>query len=121
SALRSQGGQIQHSGSQSAQDYQAILPAYVQGGSNIYKVTARAYDRNGNSSNNVQLTITVLSNGQVVDQVGVTDFTADKTSAKADNADTITYTATVKKNGVAQANVPVSFNIVSGTATLGAN
>ncbi|HBN1784756.1 TPA: intimin type rho [Escherichia coli] len=121
SALRSQGGQIQHSGSQSAQDYQAILPAYVQGGSNIYKVTARAYDRNGNSSNNVQLTITVLSNGQVVDQVGVTDFTADKTSAKADNADTITYTATVKKNGVAQANVPVSFNIVSGTAVLSAN
>lgn len=54
-------------------------------------------------------------------KVGVTDFTADKTSAKADNADTITYTATVKKNGVAQANVPVSFNIVSGTATLGAN
>ncbi|ENB4890905.1 intimin type alpha [Escherichia albertii] len=121
SALRSQGGQIQHSGSQSAQDYQAILPAYVQGGSNIYKVTARAYDRNGNSSNNVQLTITVLSNGQVVDQVGVTDFTADKTSAKADNADTITYTATVKKNGVAQPNVPVTFSIVSGTATLGAN
>nr|BBO25253.1 intimin [Escherichia albertii]BBO25272.1 intimin [Escherichia albertii]BBO25275.1 intimin [Escherichia albertii]BBO25303.1 intimin [Escherichia albertii]BBO25308.1 intimin [Escherichia albertii] len=121
SALRSQGGQIQHSGSQSAQDYQAILPAYVQGGSNIYKVTARAYDRNGNSSNNVQLTITVLSNGQVVDQVGVTDFTADKTSAKADNADTITYTATVKKNGVAQANAPVTFSIVSGTATLGAN
>ncbi|MCZ9096797.1 intimin type beta [Escherichia albertii] len=121
SALRSQGGQIQHSGSQSAQDYQAILPAYVQGGSNIYKVTARAYDRNGNSSNNVQLTITVLPNGQVVDQVGVTDFTADKTSAKADNADTITYTATVKKNGVAQANVPVTFSIVSGTATLGAN
>lgn len=121
SALRSQGGQIQHSGSQSAQDYQAILPAYVQGGSNIYKVTARAYDRNGNSSNNVQLTITVLSNGQVVGQVGVTDFTADKTSAKADNADTITYTATVKKNGVAQPNVPVTFSIVSGTATLGAN
>ncbi|STI88390.1 intimin [Escherichia coli] len=57
----SQGGQIQHGGSQSAQDYQAILPAYVQGGSNIYKVTARAYDRNGNSSNNVQLTITVLT------------------------------------------------------------
>ncbi len=99
SALRSQGGQIQHSGSQSAQDYRAILPAYVQGGSNIYKVTARAYDRNGNSSNNVQLTITVLSNGQVVDRVGVTDFTADKTSAKADNADTITYTATVKRMG----------------------
>ncbi|MCZ9077373.1 intimin type alpha [Escherichia albertii] len=121
SALRSQGGQIQHSGSQSAQDYQAILPAYVQGGSNIYKVTARAYDRNGNSSNNVQLTITVLPNGQVVGQVGVTDFTADKTSAKADNVDTITYTATVKKNGVAQANVPVTFSIVSGTATLGAN
>ena len=121
SALRSQGGQIQHSGSQSAQDYQAILPAYVQGGSNIYKVTARAYDRNGNSSNNVQLTITVLPNGQVVDQVGVTDFTADKTSAKADNVDTITYTATVKKNGVAQANAPVTFSIVSGTATLGAN
>lgn len=121
SALRSQGGQIQHGGSQSAQDYQAILPAYVQGGSNIYKVTARAYDRNGNSSNNVQLTITVLPNGQVVDQVGVTDFTADKTSAKADNVDTITYTATVKKNGVAQANVPVTFSIVSGTATLGAN
>ncbi|MCZ8623022.1 intimin type alpha [Escherichia albertii] len=120
SALRSQGGQIQHSGSQSAQDYQAILPAYVQGGSNIYKVTARAYDRNGNSSNNVQLTITVLSNGQVVGQVGVTDFTADKTSAKADNADTITYTATVKKNGVAQANIPVSFDIVSGDATLSA-
>ncbi|EJZ9805489.1 intimin type gamma [Escherichia coli] len=121
SALRSQGGQIQHSGSQSAQDYQAILPAYVQGGSNIYKVTARAYDRNGNSSNNVQLTITVLSNGQVVDQVGVTDFTADKTSANADGTEAITYTATVKKNGVTQANVPVSFNIVSGTATLGAN
>lgn len=121
SSLRSQGGQIQHSGSQSAQDYQAILPAYVQGGSNVYKVTARAYDRNGNSSNNVQLTITVLSNGQVVDQVGVTDFTADKTSAKADNTDTITYTAMVKKNGVTQANVPVSFNIVSGIATLGAN
>ena len=121
SALRSQGGQIQHSGSQSAQDYQAILPAYVQGGSNVYKVTARAYDRNGNSSNNVQLTITVLSNGQVVDQVGVTDFTADKTSAKADGTEAITYTATVKKNGVAQANVPVSFNIVSGTAVLSAN
>ncbi len=121
SSLRSQGGQIQHSGSQSAQDYQAILPAYVQGGSNIYKVTARAYDRNGNSSNNVQLTITVLSNGQVVDQVGVTDFTADKTSAKADGTEAITYTATVKKNGVAQANVPVSFNIVSGTAVLSAN
>ena len=121
SALRSQGGQIQHSGSQSAQDYQAILPAYVQGGSNIYKVTARAYDRNGNSSNNVQLTITVLPNGQVVDQVGVTDFTADKTSAKADGIEAITYTATVKKNGVAQANVPVTFSIVSGTATLGAN
>ncbi|WP_414092192.1 intimin type alpha [Escherichia albertii] len=121
SALRSQGGQIQHSGSQSAQDYQAILPAYVQGGSNIYKVTARAYDRNGNSSNNVQLTITVLPNGQVVDQVGVTDFTADKTSAKADGIEVITYTATVKKNGVAQANVPVTFSIVSGTATLGAN
>ncbi|CTV27092.1 intimin [Escherichia coli 3-475-03_S3_C2] len=121
SALRSQGGQIQHGGSQSAQDYQAILPAYVQGGSNIYKVTARAYDRNGNSSNNVQLTITVLSNGQVVDQVGVTDFTADKTSAKADGIEAITYTATVKKNGVAQANVPVTFSIVSGTATLGAN
>ncbi|EOZ1918713.1 intimin type alpha [Escherichia albertii] len=121
SALRSQGGQIQHSGSQSAQDYQAILPAYVQGGSNIYKVTARAYDRNGNSSNNVQLTITVLPNGQVVDQVGVTDFTADKTSAKADGIEAITYTATVKKNGGAQANVPVTFSIVSGTATLGAN
>ncbi|WP_406865503.1 intimin type beta [Escherichia coli] len=121
SSLRSQGGQIQHSGSQSAQDYQAILPAYVQGGSNVYKVTARAYDRNGNSSNNVQLTITVLSNGQVVDQVGVTDFTADKTSAKADGTEAITYTATVKKNGVAQANVPVSFSIVSGAATLGAN
>ncbi|HBN1650862.1 TPA: intimin type beta [Escherichia coli] len=121
SSLRSQGGQIQHSGSQSAQDYQAILPAYVQGGSNVYKVTARAYDRNGNSSNNVQLTITVLSNGQVVDQVGVTDFTADKTSAKADGTEAITYTATVKKNGVAQANVPVSFNIVSGTAVLSAN
>ncbi|EPZ6579231.1 intimin type beta [Escherichia coli] len=121
SSLRSQGGQIQHSGSQSAQDYQAILPAYVQGGSNIYKVTARAYDRNGNSSNNVQLTITVLSNGQVVDQVGVTDFTADKTSAKADGTEAITYTATVKKNGVAQVNVPVSFNIVSGTAVLSAN
>ncbi|EIG4199247.1 intimin type beta [Escherichia coli] len=121
SALRSQGGQIQHDGSQSAQDYQAILPAYVQGGSNIYKVTARAYDRNGNSSNNVQLTITVLPNGQVVDQVGVTDFTADKTSAKADGIEAITYTATVKKNGVAQANVPVTFSIVSGTATLGAN
>ncbi|HEB1803262.1 TPA: intimin [Escherichia albertii] len=121
SALRSQGGQIQHSGSQSAQDYQAILPAYVQGGSNIYKVTARAYDRNGNSSNNVQLTITVLSNGQVVGQVGVTDFTADKTSAKADGTEAITYTATVKKNGVAQSNVPVTFSIVSGTATLGAN
>ncbi|EHU8578513.1 intimin type beta [Escherichia coli] len=120
SALRSQGGQIQHGGSQSAQDYQAILPAYVQGGSNIYKVTARAYDRNGNSSNNVQLTITVLPNGQV-DQVGVTDFTADKTSAKADGIEAITYTATVKKNGVAQANVPVTFSIVSGTATLGAN
>lgn len=120
SALRSQGGQIQHSGSQSAQDYQAILPAYVQGGSNIYKVTARAYDRNGNSSNNVQLTITVLSNGQVVGQVGVTDFTADKTSAKADGSEAITYTATVKKNGVAQANVPVSFDIVSGDATLSA-
>lgn len=120
SALRSQGGQIQHSGSQSAQDYQAILPAYVQGGSNIYKVTARAYDRNGNSSNNVQLTITVLSNGQVVGQVGVTDFTADKTSAKADGIEAITYTATVKKNGVAQANVPVSFDIVSGDATLSA-
>ncbi|EEV7453846.1 intimin type beta [Escherichia coli] len=117
SALRSQGGQIQHGGSQSAQDYQAILPAYVQGGSNIYKVTARAYDRNGNSSNNVQLTITVLPNGQV----GVTDFTADKTSAKADGIEAITYTATVKKNGVAQANVPVTFSIVSGTATLGAN
>ncbi|EOS6250589.1 Ig-like domain-containing protein, partial [Escherichia coli] len=99
----------------------AILPAYVQGGSNIYKVTARAYDRNGNSSNNVQLTITVLPNGQVVDQVGVTDFTADKTSAKADGIEAITYTATVKKNGVAQANVPVTFSIVSGTATLGAN
>ncbi|ELS5089754.1 intimin type beta [Escherichia coli] len=121
SALRSQGGQIQHGGSQSAQDYQAILPAYVQGGSNIYKVTARAYDRNGNSSNNVQLTITVLPNGQVVDQVGVTDFTADKTSAKADGIEAITYTATVIKNGVAQANVPVTFSIVSGTATLGAN
>ncbi|WP_089553474.1 intimin type beta [Escherichia coli] len=121
SALRSQGGQIQHGGSQSAQDYQAILPAYLQGGSNIYKVTARAYDRNGNSSNNVQLTITVLPNGQVVDQVGVTDFTADKTSAKADGIEAITYTATVKKNGVAQANVPVTFSIVSGTATLGAN
>ncbi|EJM1855481.1 intimin type beta [Escherichia coli] len=121
SALRSQGGQIQHGGSQSAQDYQAILPAYVQGGSNIYKVTARAYDRNGNSSNNVQLTITVLPNGQVVDQVGVTDFTADKTSAKADGIEAITYTAMVKKNGVAQANVPVTFSIVSGTATLGAN
>ncbi len=121
SALRSQDGQIQHGGSQSAQDYQAILPAYVQGGSNIYKVTARAYDRNGNSSNNVQLTITVLPNGQVVDQVGVTDFTADKTSAKADGIEAITYTATVKKNGVAQANVPVTFSIVSGTATLGAN
>ncbi|HDX3824815.1 TPA: intimin type beta [Escherichia coli] len=121
SALRSQGGQIQHGGSQSAQDYQAILPAYVQGGSNIYKVTARAYDRNGNSSNNVQLTITVLPNGQVVDQVGVTDVTADKTSAKADGIEAITYTATVKKNGVAQANVPVTFSIVSGTATLGAN
>lgn len=121
SALRSQGGQIQHGGSQSAQDYQAILPAYVQGGSNIYKVTARAYDRNGNSSNNVQLTITVLPNGQVVDQVGVTDFTADKTSAKADGIEAITYTATVKKNGVAQANVPVTFSIVSGTATLGTN
>ncbi|HFP9644120.1 TPA: intimin type beta, partial [Escherichia coli] len=121
SALRSQGGEIQHGGSQSAQDYQAILPAYVQGGSNIYKVTARAYDRNGNSSNNVQLTITVLPNGQVVDQVGVTDFTADKTSAKADGIEAITYTATVKKNGVAQANVPVTFSIVSGTATLGAN
>lgn len=121
SALRSQGGQIQHGGSQSAQDYQAILPAYVQGGSNIYKVTARAYDRNGNSSNNVQLTITVLPNGQVVDQVGVTDFTADKTSAKADGIEAITYTATVKKNGVAQANVPVTFSIVSGAATLGAN
>ncbi|EPS2204040.1 intimin type beta [Escherichia coli] len=121
SALRSQGGQIQHGGSQSAQDYQAILPAYVQGGSNIYKVTARAYDRNGNSSNNVQLTITVLPNGQVVDQVEVTDFTADKTSAKADGIEAITYTATVKKNGVAQANVPVTFSIVSGTATLGAN
>ncbi|HCQ3617194.1 TPA: intimin type beta [Escherichia coli] len=121
SALRSQGGQIQHGGSQSAQDYQAILPAYVQGGNNIYKVTARAYDRNGNSSNNVQLTITVLPNGQVVDQVGVTDFTADKTSAKADGIEAITYTATVKKNGVAQANVPVTFSIVSGTATLGAN
>ena len=121
SSLRSQGGQIQHSGSQSAQDYQAILPAYVQGGSNVYKVTARAYDRNGNSSNNVQLTITVLSNGQVVDQVGVTDFTADKTSAKADGTEAITYTATVKKNGVAQANVPVTFSIVSGTATLGAS
>ncbi|EFF2069001.1 intimin [Escherichia coli] len=121
SALRSQGGQIQHGGSQSAQDYQAILPAYVQGGSNIYKVTARAYDRNGNSSNNVQLTITVLPNGQVVEQVGVTDFTADKTSAKADGIEAITYTATVKKNGVAQANVPVTFSIVSGTATLGAN
>ncbi|EHY8964512.1 intimin type beta [Escherichia coli] len=121
SALRSQGGQIQHGGSQSAQDYQAILPAYVQGGSNIYKVTARAYDRNGNSSNNLQLTITVLPNGQVVDQVGVTDFTADKTSAKADGIEAITYTATVKKNGVAQANVPVTFSIVSGTATLGAN
>ena len=121
SALRSQGGQIQHGGSQSAQDYQAILPAYVQGGSNIYKVTARAYDRNGNSSNNVQLTITVLPNGQVVDQVGVTDFTGDKTSAKADGIEAITYTATVKKNGVAQANVPVTFSIVSGTATLGAN
>lgn len=121
SPLRSQGGQIQHGGSQSAQDYQAILPAYVQGGSNIYKVTARAYDRNGNSSNNVQLTITVLPNGQVVDQVGVTDFTADKTSAKADGIEAITYTATVKKNGVAQANVPVTFSIVSGTATLGAN
>ncbi|EFI5336785.1 intimin [Escherichia coli] len=121
SALHSQGGQIQHGGSQSAQDYQAILPAYVQGGSNIYKVTARAYDRNGNSSNNVQLTITVLPNGQVVDQVGVTDFTADKTSAKADGIEAITYTATVKKNGVAQANVPVTFSIVSGTATLGAN
>ncbi|WP_419772456.1 intimin type beta [Escherichia coli] len=121
SALRSQGGQIQHGGSQSAQDYQAILPAYVQGSSNIYKVTARAYDRNGNSSNNVQLTITVLPNGQVVDQVGVTDFTADKTSAKADGIEAITYTATVKKNGVAQANVPVTFSIVSGTATLGAN
>ncbi|EEW7663946.1 intimin type beta [Escherichia coli] len=121
SALRSQGGQIQHGGSQSAQDYQAILPVYVQGGSNIYKVTARAYDRNGNSSNNVQLTITVLPNGQVVDQVGVTDFTADKTSAKADGIEAITYTATVKKNGVAQANVPVTFSIVSGTATLGAN
>ena len=121
SALRSQGGQIQHGGSQSAQDYQAILPAYMQGGSNIYKVTARAYDRNGNSSNNVQLTITVLPNGQVVDQVGVTDFTADKTSAKADGIEAITYTATVKKNGVAQANVPVTFSIVSGTATLGAN
>lgn len=120
SSLRSQGGQIQHSGSQSAQDYQAILPAYVQGGSNVYKVTARAYDRNGNSSNNVQLTITVLSNGQVVDQVGVTDFTADKTSAKADGTEAITYTATVKKNGVAQANVPVSFDIVSGDATLSA-
>ncbi|WP_052905582.1 intimin type epsilon [Escherichia coli] len=120
SALRSQGGQIQHSGSQSVQDYQAILPAYVQGGSNIYKVTARAYDRNGNSSNNVQLTITVLSNGQVVGQVGVTDFTADKTSAKADGTEAITYTATVKKNGVAQANVPVSFDIVSGDATLSA-
>lgn len=120
SALRSQGGQIQHSGSQSAQDYQAILPAYVQGGSNIYKVTARAYDRNGNSSNNVQLTITVLSNGQVVDQVGVTDFTADKTSAKADGIEAITYTAIVKKNGVIQANVPVSFDIVSGDATLSA-
>ncbi|MCZ8580369.1 intimin [Escherichia albertii] len=119
SALRSQGGQIQHSGSQSAQDYQAILPAYVQGGSNIYKVTARAYDRNGNSSNNVQLTITVLSNGQVVGQVGVTDFTADKTSAKADGTEAITYTATVKKNGVAQANVPVSFDIVSGVGKLG--
>ena len=85
------------------------------------KVTARAYDRNGNSSNNVLLTITVLSNGQVVDQVGVTDFTADKTSAKADGTEAITYTATVKKNGVAQANVPVSFNIVSGTAVLSAN
>ncbi|HBN1934003.1 TPA: intimin [Escherichia coli] len=120
SALRSQGGQIQHSGSQSAQDYQAILPAYVQGGSNVYKVTARAYDRNGNSSNNVQLTITVLSNGQVVGQVGVTDFTADKTSAKADGTEAITYTATVKKNGVAQVNVPVSFDIVSGDATLSA-
>ena len=84
-------------------------------------MTARAYDRNGNSSNNVLLTITVLSNGQVVDQVGVTDFTADKTSAKADGTEAITYTATVKKNGVAQANVPVSFNIVSGTAVLSAN
>nr|AAD02815.1 intimin [Escherichia coli] len=121
SALRSQGGQIQLGGSKSAQDYQAILPAYVQGGTNIYKVTARAYDANGNSSNNVQLTITVLPNGQVVDQVGVTDFTADKTSAKADGIEAITYTATVKKNGVAQANVPVTFSIVSGTATLGAN
>nr|Q07591.1 RecName: Full=Intimin; AltName: Full=Attaching and effacing protein; Short=Eae protein [Citrobacter freundii]AAA23097.1 shares homology with the enteropathogenic E. coli (EPEC) eae (E. coli attaching and effacing) gene; putative [Citrobacter freundii] len=120
STLRTQGGQIQHSERKAHNDYQAILPAYVQGGSNVYKVTRRAYDRNGNSSNNVQLTITVLSNGQVVDKVGITNFTADKTSAKADNSDTITYTATVKKNGVAQANVPVSFNIVSGTATLSA-
>ncbi|MHB1976319.1 Ig-like domain-containing protein, partial [Escherichia coli] len=91
-----------------------------QGGSNIYKVTARAYDRNGTSSNNVQLTINVLPNGQVVDQGGVTDFTADKTSDKADGIEAITYTATVKKNGGAQANVPVTFSIVSGTATLGA-
>ncbi|MBF5855118.1 hypothetical protein HQI88_02495, partial [Escherichia coli] len=43
------------------------------------------------------------------------------TSAKADGIEAITYTATVKKNGVAQANVPVTFSIVSGTATLGAN
>ncbi|TJN33168.1 Ig-like domain-containing protein, partial [Escherichia coli] len=70
---------------------------------------------------NGQLTITVLLNGQLVEQVGGTDFTADKTSAKADGTEAITYTATVKKNGVAQVNVPVSFNIVSGTAVLSAN
>lgn len=117
SALRKNGGEIRHGSSQGPSDYQVLMPAYDPAGNNVYPVTARAYDSNGNSSNNAPLTVTVIP-GSIVEKTEVTDFTHDKNSATANNTDIITFTAKVTKGGVVQGGTPVSFSIVSGTATL---
>ncbi|MBM1031514.1 hypothetical protein JQN42_24665, partial [Escherichia coli] len=80
--------------------------------SNVYREMARAFDRTGNSSNNTQHTINGPYDGQQVYQTEAKALTVDKTWAKAVVTDAISYTATVKKNGVVQANFPGSFKIV---------
>ncbi|ECF6094544.1 LysM peptidoglycan-binding domain-containing protein [Salmonella enterica subsp. salamae] len=117
SALKKNGGEIRHGSGKGLSDYQVLMPAYNPSGNNVYQVMARAYDSNGNSSNNAPLTVTVTP-GSIVEKTEVTDFTHDKNSAAANNTEIITFTAKVTKGGSLQDNVPVSFSIVSGTATL---